>query len=131
MKMDIYPHLVPMADGQCYNVKTGALALMDKRMRFTSTLGYSLKTEDDEECKEIRGWFDEVSRQRPRLSRYLKLVYALVMTQLQFGDLVFVNLGSGRNGKSLSYEVLQVHFLTFFALFFVLDDSEFQHSPEI
>lgn len=107
MRMNVYPWLVPLCDGQCYDVRKGTLQPITKEMQFTSTLGCVMKTVNDEECHIIRRWFKEVATGRPDLATFLKRVCALVMTKLKIDRAFYCNMGMGRNGKSVLFEQLQ------------------------
>ena len=107
-ELDIYPHLVPMQNGTCYNVLDGSTVTMEKHMHITSCMTAVMKRTFDEECRIVAAWFLEVSCGRPDLARYIKLVAALAFTMLKIDRKFYCNLGvEGRNGKSVFFSLLQ------------------------
>jgi hypothetical protein len=101
--------LVPMNDGNCYEVRTGRIVPRTKDMYFTSQLAASLKHNAvDAECQEIRRWFMEIARERKPLAMYMRRVTGLLMTGMEFDRKFYANLGKGSNGKSVLYKMLEV-----------------------
>ena len=108
--LDIYPHLVPMKNGTCYNVLDGSTVTLKKDMHITSCMNAVMKSTFDEECRIVAAWFLEISCGRHDLARYIKLVAALCFTMLKIDRKFYCNLGvEGRNGKSVFFSLLQVH----------------------
>ena len=101
--------LVPMNDGNCYEVRTGRVIQRTKDMYFTSQLNACMKHDTlDAECTEIRNWFMEVACERRSLAEYMRRVVGLLMTGMEFDRKFYVNLGKGSNGKSLNLQMLEV-----------------------
>lgn len=108
--MDIYPHLVPLNDGQCFNVFTGLLEPMKKTHYFTSRVNavYKEISEDEENVAIVNTWFDQLSAGRTDLATYHKRVDALCMTFLPLDRKYYVDMApDGSNGKSVKLKVLK------------------------
>lgn len=108
-KMNHCRELVPMNDGNCYEVRTGRIIPRTKDMYFTSQLNGTVKHDAlDAECAEIRRWFMEIARERRYLAEYMRRVCGLLLTSMEFDRKFYVNLGKGSNGKSVLYKILEV-----------------------
>ena len=108
--MDVYPHLVPMRDGTCYDVFSDCNVPIEKDMRVSSCLNANIRLTFDQDCRDVKDWFLEVAMGRKDLATYLKRVIALCMTRLKIDRKFYCNLGKeGRNGKTVLFEFLQVH----------------------
>jgi len=109
LKLNHRKDLVPLNDGNCYEVRTGQIVARTKDMYFTSFLNATVKHDAlDSECTEIRRWFMEVARERRTLSEYMRRVCGLLMTSMEFDRKFYVNLGKGSNGKSVLFKVFEV-----------------------
>lgn len=109
-EMDIYPELVPLSDGQCFNVFTGTLEPMKKTHYFTSRMNavYKEISEDEENVGIINTWIDQLSSGRPQLAAHHKRVDALCMTFLPLDRKYYVDMApDGSNGKSVKLKVLK------------------------
>jgi hypothetical protein len=108
-EMDIFPHLVPLKNGECYDVLGDCIVAVRKDMRISSCLNASMCMVMDEDCRAIKDWFLEVSKGRRDMATYLKRIVGLCMTRLKVDRKFYCNLGKeGRNGKSVLFEILQV-----------------------
>ena len=104
------PELVPMNDGNCFNVFTGETVPRTQEMRFTNMMNTSRKDIEDDECAEIREWFLEISANRPDLAKYHQRVIGYCMTMLTLDRHFYVNIGLGRNGKGVLHKFLKTCF---------------------
>lgn len=108
--MDIFPELVPLNDGQCFNLFTGRLEPMKKEHFFTSRVNAVYKEEagDEEDTGIIDDWYLKLSSGRPDLANYHKRVDALCMTFLPLDRKFYVELApGGSNGKSAKLGVIK------------------------
>ena len=109
-KFNIFPHLVPMENGDCFNVFTGETVPRTQEMRCTNMMNCSRKVSEDEECETVRAWFLEVAMGRADLCLYLQRLYGYVSTMLAYDRHFYVNLGLGRNGKGVLHKFLKTCF---------------------
>jgi len=113
-RMDIYPHLIPMNNGMMYNVFTGLSEKRTSAMLCTSMMNVHIKDvgvdekgiEDDDDCRDIRQWYLEVSCGRPDLARYMARLMGYCFTHLVGDRHFYINLGKGSNGKGLQVSFL-------------------------
>jgi phage/plasmid-associated DNA primase len=109
--LDPYPNLVPLKDGQCYDVFTGRQLPMQKYHYFTSRVNGVMKPmdADDEDIQFIQDWFAEISSQRPAHATYLQELSGLLHTFLKLDRKAYINLApAGSNGKSIFRKMLKL-----------------------
>jgi len=105
-----YTHLIPLSDGQCYNVYTDELTPIRKDHYFSSKLNGRMlsKTADDPSIAFINKWFLEIASGRPLLALYLQQLTGLHCTYIKFDRKFYVNCApAGKNGKSVYRKMLQ------------------------
>ena len=105
-----YTHLVPLADGQCYNIFTDELIPIRKDHYFSSKLNgrMLMKNADDPSIAFILAWFLEIAAGRPDLALYLQRLTGLNFTFFKFDRKFYVNCApAGKNGKSVYRKMLQ------------------------
>ena len=105
--MDLYPELIPMSDGNCYNVFTGEQTKRTKEMRCTSFVAGAIDDSTDEDEDIIRAWLYEIACDRPDLTAYIKMICAYSLTFLTHDRHFYMNIGHGRNGKSTLMKLLK------------------------
>lgn len=106
-ELNRYPHLVPLNDGSCFNVYTGESCPRKKTMHCTNIVDAHHKSSEDDECKLVRVWFHEVAKKRASLARYMMRLCGYMMTHLTHDRHYYVNIGKGRNGKSVMLRFLK------------------------
>ena len=107
-ELDVHPELVPLKDGQCFNVFTGCLQPMKKTDYFTSRMNavYKEIAEDEENVAIIDTWFSQLASAREDLATYHKRVDGLCMTFLPLDRKYYVDFApDGSNGKSEKIKV--------------------------
>lgn len=97
-EMDCFSMLVPMSDGQYYNVYTGTTMPIKKDHYFTSICNAELTNEN---LDTVNDWFLEISTGDQEKSRLLKMIGGYCMTMLTHDRKFYALMGNGKNGKGL------------------------------
>ena len=108
--LDPYANLIPLKDGQCYDLFTGSLQPMEKYHYFTSRVNGIIKTKDadDEDIKFIEDWFLEIASKRAPQAVYLQALTGLLFTFLKLDRKAYINLAPmGSNGKSIHRKMIK------------------------
>lgn len=109
-QLDCYPNLVPLKDGQCFDVFTGTLKPMEKCHYHTSVLNAVYKDHhmDEEDSQFIKDWQLQISSNRPDLALYHQRLDGLFFTFLKLDRKFYGNVApAGNNGKSIKRKMLK------------------------
>lgn len=99
-EMNPIEHLVPMRDGNTFNVFTGEVQPIKVSDYFTSLVNAKI-CQDEAELKEVNDWFLEVSSGDMPKCDYLKRIGGYSMTMLTHDRKFYVLRGNGKNGKGI------------------------------
>ena len=102
---DPLTHLVPMKNGECYNIYTGECRKIQKTDYFTSVCNAEL-SRDVAAMKLIEEWFNEVACGNADMVLVLKRVAAYLMTMQTHDRKFYVLQGNGKNGKGVFKEFI-------------------------
>lgn len=105
LRMNKFPHLIPMNDGNCYNVFTSESTMIKRDHYFTGVCNARM-TQDTEEITAISEWFDEISTGEVEKAKYLKTIAGYMMTFLTHDRKFYTLQGTGKNGKGLFKQFL-------------------------
>jgi len=108
-QMDAYPELVPLQDGQCFNIFTGKLQPMLKHHYFTSCLNGVYAECDEEDIEFINTWLTDIASGRVSLATYHKRLSGLVTSFIKLDRKFYSNVApAGSNGKSVYRKMLKL-----------------------
>ena len=102
---DQTPHLVPMRNGECYNLYTGTTRKTEKLDYFTSVCNAQLSTEPSG-IKLINDWFLELNVGNESHATYTKRLAGYLMTMQAHDRKFYVLIGNGKNGKGVFKELI-------------------------
>lgn len=102
---DQHTHLVPMRNGECYNLYTGTTRKIEKQDYFTSVCNAELST-DPSALNLINSWFLELNVGNDAHALYMKRLAGYLMTMQQHDRKFYVLIGNGKNGKGVFKELV-------------------------
>lgn len=94
-------HVIPMKNGQCFNVFTGESREIRSTDYFTSLLNAELLPEGHKEVKEMDEWFTVIASGDLEKAKYMKIIAGYMFTMLIHDRKFYVLKGYGKNAKGL------------------------------